>query len=233
MAEADCLITGDDDLLVLDPFRGLRIRRRALAWGHADARGRSAFRMTEALDILLQASLGRDAADRDAAGLRDPGRADLRARGRAQPRIEGIGDAGRHDRLARGLPGPGLDRGGPGGAGRHGHGPAPRRAHRPARAVPARLRPRHHPAQHERRVLHLPRAAAWRDHAAADRAVPSAGWRWLADLPVVGPVLAQQTALTLLALALVPAWRGCSTARPSGSRSGPSAKTLPRSRRRE
>jgi predicted nucleic acid-binding protein len=25
VAEADCLITGDDDLLVLDPFRGLRI----------------------------------------------------------------------------------------------------------------------------------------------------------------------------------------------------------------
>jgi simple sugar transport system permease protein len=34
---------------------------------------------------------------------------------------------------------------------------------------------------------------------------PTLAGTWLADLPVVGPVLAQQTALTLLALALVPA----------------------------
>ena len=37
---------------------------------------------------------------------------------------------------------------------------------------------------------------------------PTLAGTWLADLPVVGPVLAQQTVLTLLALALVPllAW---------------------------
>ncbi len=39
-------------------------------------------------------------------------------------------------------------------------------------------------------------------------AFPPLAGTWLADLPVIGPVLAQQTALTLLALALVPllAW---------------------------
>jgi len=99
----------------------------------------------------------------------------VRARGRAQPRHRGDHDAGGDDRLACGLPRrrP-LDRRGAGSARRDGDGPPARPVHRPARALAARDRHRHHAAQHGHRLLHLPRAPAQRVDPAADRAVPAA-----------------------------------------------------------
>jgi general nucleoside transport system permease protein len=81
--------------------------------------------------------------------------------------------------------------------------PPPFRPHRAARPVPARLRPRHHAARHQRVLLHLSHRPARRHLAAAHRAVPAARRAVLSDIPFLGPVLFQQTALTWLAFAMV------------------------------